>query len=50
MLLQAKGSATLVEEDGKRYYALDESVHEQLIESLAARPLAVRAAPKPAPA
>jgi hypothetical protein len=46
LLLASKDAATLVEEEGKRYYVLDERAHEQLVESLAARPLPLRAAPK----
>ena len=45
LLLAGKGTATLVEEEGKRYYVLDEKAHEQLVESLASQPLPLRASP-----
>jgi len=42
LLLTSKGSASLLDADGKRFYVLDAPIHEQLIESLATRPLPVR--------
>jgi hypothetical protein len=48
LLLASKGSATLVEEDGRRYYVLDERAHQQLVETLATRPLPLRASPRAA--
>jgi len=43
LLLASKGSATLIDADGKRFYVLDSNIHEQLVESLASRPLPLRA-------
>jgi hypothetical protein len=48
LLLTAKGLATSQEEDGRRYYLLDPSLHQQMVESLAARGLSLRATPQPA--
>ena len=44
LLLAAKGLAVVVEEDGRRYYMLDQSIHEQLLESLASQEFPLRAA------
>jgi hypothetical protein len=44
LLLAAKGLAVVVEEDGRRYYMLDQSIHEQLLESLASQQFPLRAA------
>lgn len=44
LLLAAKGLAVVVEEDGRRYYMLDQSIHEQLLESLASQGFPLRAA------
>jgi hypothetical protein len=33
-----------MEEDGRRYYMLDQSIHEQLLESLASQEFPLRAA------
>ncbi|MBI4909119.1 MAG: hypothetical protein HY820_36200 [Acidobacteria bacterium] len=46
LILASKGSATLVEEDGNRYYILDETAHEQLVDALSIRPLPLRASAK----
>lgn len=48
LLLASKGAATIVEEEGIRYYVLDERAHEQLVESLATRPLPLRASARTA--
>jgi hypothetical protein len=50
LLLASKDAATVVEEDGKRYYLLNESVHEQLVESLSTRGMPLRGSPKVAQA
>lgn len=50
LLLASKGAATLIEEDGKRYYVLNENVHEQLVESLSTRGMPLRGSPKVAQA
>jgi len=44
MLLAAKGLAVVTEEDGRHYYMLDQSIHEQLLESLASQRFPLRAA------
>ncbi|HTW63492.1 MAG TPA: hypothetical protein VME17_02700 [Bryobacteraceae bacterium] len=44
LLLAAKGLAVVVEEDGRRCYLLDQSIHEQLLESLASQQFPLRAA------
>jgi hypothetical protein len=44
LLLAAKGLAVVMEEDGRRYYMLDQSIHEQLLESLASQEFPLRAA------
>jgi hypothetical protein len=43
LLLAARGLAAPVEEDGRRFYLLDASVHRTLAESLAERRLPLRA-------
>jgi len=43
LLLSAKKSAVLVEEDGRTYYMLEPGMHEQLLESLAAQEFPLRA-------
>ena len=43
LLLAAKGLAALAEEDGRRVYLLDQSIHEQLFEALASRGFPLRA-------
>ena len=43
LLLASKGSATLVEEEGKRYYVIDEDAQQCLVGPLSARPLPLRA-------
>ena len=50
LLLASKGGATLVEEEGKRFYLLDEGIHAQLAESLVTRRLPLRVSSKVAPA
>ncbi|MGJ5817455.1 hypothetical protein [Paludibaculum fermentans] len=50
LLLASKGAATLIEEDGKRYYVLNENIHEQLVESLSTRGMPLRGSPKVAQA
>lgn len=50
LLLASKGAATLTEEDGKRYYVLNENVHEQLVDSLSTRGMPLRGSPKVAQA
>ena len=44
LLLVAKKRAVLVEEDGRRYYMLEQGIHEQLLESLASQEFPLRAA------
>lgn len=44
LLLASKGLAVVVEEDGRRYYMLDQSIHEHLLESLASQQFPLRAA------
>ncbi len=44
LVLAAKGLAVVVEEDGRQYYMLDQSIHEQLLESLASQQFPLRAA------
>jgi hypothetical protein len=44
LLLAAKGLAVVAEEDGRSYYMLDQSIHEQLLESLATQEFPLRAA------
>jgi hypothetical protein len=44
LLLAAKGLAVVMEEDGRQYYMLDQSMHEQLLESLASQQFPLRAA------
>jgi hypothetical protein len=44
LLLAAKGLAVVMEEDGRRYYMLDQGIHEQLLESLASQEFPLRAA------
>ncbi|MGH9614690.1 MAG: hypothetical protein ACRD4P_16610, partial [Bryobacteraceae bacterium] len=43
LLLAAKGLAVVVEEDGRRIYLLDQTIHEQLFEALASRGFPLRA-------
>ena len=43
LLLASRGMAAPVEDDGRRYYLLDASVHRTLAESLADRRLPLRA-------
>jgi hypothetical protein len=45
LLLAAKKLAVLVEEDGKKYYMLEQGMHEHLLESLASQEFPLRAAP-----
>ncbi len=42
--LAAKKLAVVVEEDGRQYYMLDQSIHEHLLESLASQQFPLRAA------
>jgi hypothetical protein len=44
LLLAAKGLAVVATEDGRQYYMLDQSIHEQLLESLASQQFPLRAA------
>jgi len=44
LLLAAKRLAVVMEEDGRQYYMLDQSIHEQLLESLASQQFPLRAA------
>ncbi len=44
LLLAAKRLAVVTEEDGRQYYMLDQSIHEQLLESLASQQFPLRAA------
>jgi hypothetical protein len=44
LLLAAKRLAVVVQEDGRQYYMLDQSIHEQLLESLASQQFPLRAA------
>ena len=44
LLLAAKGLAVVVEDDGRHYYMLDQSIHEHLLESLASQQFPLRAA------
>jgi hypothetical protein len=48
LLLAAKGAATLAQEEDKRYYLLDENIHEYLVESLSVPRMPLRATPKTA--
>lgn len=48
LILASHGLATVVEEDGRCHYALDEQAYLKLVESLAERPLPLRANPAPA--
>jgi hypothetical protein len=48
LLLAAKGAATLAEEEDKRFYLLDENIHEYLVESLSVPRMPLRATPKTA--
>jgi hypothetical protein len=43
LVLASKGQALVQEEDGKRYYLLDQTIHEMLLESLATQGLPLRA-------
>lgn len=43
LVLVSKGQAIVQEEDGKRFYLLDQTIHELLLESLATRGLPLRA-------
>jgi hypothetical protein len=43
-LLAAKRLAVVTEEDGRKYYMLDQSIHEHLLESLASQDFPLRAA------
>ncbi|MFN0170731.1 MAG: hypothetical protein ACKV22_30280 [Bryobacteraceae bacterium] len=47
LLLVARGLAVPYEENGRRYYLIDPRVHEELVESIAAPNMAVRAIPQP---
>lgn len=44
LLLAAKKLAVVVEEDGKKYYMLEQGIHEHLLESLASQQFPLRAA------
>jgi len=44
LLLAAKKLAVITEEDTKRYYLLDQAIHEHLLESLASQEFPLRAA------
>jgi len=44
LLLAARGLAVPLDEDGRRFYLLDPSVHQTMVESLADRGLSLRAA------
>jgi len=44
LLLAAKKLAVVAEEDGKKYYMLEQGIHEQLLESLASQNFPLRAA------
>lgn len=44
LLLVAKKRAILLEEDGRKYYMLEQGIHEQLLESLASQDFPLRAA------
>ena len=44
LLLAAKKLAIVVEEDGKKYYMLEQGIHEHLLESLSAQEFPLRAA------
>jgi hypothetical protein len=44
LLLVAKKRAILSEEDGRKYYLLEQGIHEQLLESLASQDFPLRAA------
>jgi len=44
LLLAAKKLAVVTEEDGKKYYMLEQGIHEQLLESLASQNFPLRAA------
>jgi len=44
LLLAAKRLAVVVEDDGRQYYMLDQSIHEHLLESLASQQFPLRAA------
>ena len=48
LLLAAKGAATLAQEEDKRYYLLDENIHEYFVESLSIPRMPLRANPKTA--
>lgn len=43
LLLAAKKLAVVTEEDGRRYYLLEQGIHEQLLESLASQQFPLRA-------
>lgn len=47
LLLEAKGLAARVQEEGKNWYLLDRQIHEHMVESLANRGLALRASSPP---
>jgi hypothetical protein len=44
VMLAAKGLAVCLEQEGKRYYLIDPSIHEQIFDSLSSQGLAFRAA------
>jgi hypothetical protein len=44
LLLAAKRLAVVTEEDGKKYYMLEQGIHEHLLESLASQEFPLRAA------
>lgn len=44
LLLAAKRLAVVVEQDGRQYYMLDQSIHEHLLDSLASQEFPLRAA------
>lgn len=48
LLLAAKGAATLAQEEDRRFYLLDENIHEYLVESLSVPRMPLRATPKTA--
>jgi hypothetical protein len=47
LLLEAKGLAVRVQEEGRTWYLLDQQIHEHMVESLATRGLSLRASSPP---
>jgi hypothetical protein len=47
LLLEAKGLAVRVQEEGRSWYLLDQQIHESMVESLANRGLSLRASSPP---